>query len=230
MRNMILKVASVAMVLCMLMMCSASFYATDSVSYILAEDVTVSQKDTTEIEIPVSVSENQGMMGFMLLLSYDSNILEPVSVSRGEALGAGFFNDSIGSSEDGLLKVMWTGSENSYSDGLLFTVKFRLLTADFTSTQVKFEYSQPDTFDESYEDVVLSFDNANVCRVLTGDVNLDNVVNIADATQIQKYLVDLATFDEIQKNLADVNNDGVVSILDSTEIQKYIADIVDKLG
>ena len=58
-----------------------------------------------------------------------------------------------------------------------------------------------------------------------GDVNLDGIVNIIDATEIQKHLVDLVVLNEKQLSVADVNKDGVVSILDSTDIQKILAGI-----
>ena len=57
-----------------------------------------------------------------------------------------------------------------------------------------------------------------------GDVDEDMELSILDATYIQKYLVKLATFDNISSFLkADANGDGLISILDVTEIQKNIA-------
>lgn len=55
-----------------------------------------------------------------------------------------------------------------------------------------------------------------------GDVNLDGKVNIADATEIQKYGIDKVTLNETQLKLADANQDGRVNIMDATEIQKYL--------
>ncbi len=224
MKKIIFKFTSVAVVLCMLMLCNVSFYATEQVdyTYILAEDVNVNAKVDDIIEIPVSVSENQGMMGFKLLVSYDSDILAPVSVDRGEALGAGLLNDSIGTSDMSVLQIVWTGSDNCYENGLLFTMKFKVLNADFTSTEVKFDYSQPDTFNVKYDDVKLSFDNSTINNFKTGDVNFDGIVNVVDATTIQKYSVGLTSFDSLQKQLADVNNDGAVNVSDATLIQKQV--------
>lgn len=56
----------------------------------------------------------------------------------------------------------------------------------------------------------------------TGDVNLDGVVNVTDATEIQKYCVDLISFNELQISLADFNRDGSVTITDATEIQRFV--------
>lgn len=59
-----------------------------------------------------------------------------------------------------------------------------------------------------------------------GDVNRDGILNIKDATLIQKYLVQLKTLDDEQKALADINGDKVISIKDAAKIQHIIAKIV----
>lgn len=58
---------------------------------------------------------------------------------------------------------------------------------------------------------------------LSGDVSLDGVVNISDATEIQKYIAEINELNEIQKLNADFNGDGSINITDSTAIQKYLA-------
>lgn len=55
-----------------------------------------------------------------------------------------------------------------------------------------------------------------------GDVNLDGVVNIKDATEIQKYGVELVSLNTLQLSLADFNKDGLVNISDATEIQRFV--------
>lgn len=62
-------------------------------------------------------------------------------------------------------------------------------------------------------------------QYLLGDVNLDGIVNIVDATDIQKYLVDLEEFSDLQLSLADVDKDGSTKVIDATLIQKYIAEL-----
>ncbi|HCA05538.1 MAG TPA: hypothetical protein DEO32_06555 [Ruminococcaceae bacterium] len=54
-----------------------------------------------------------------------------------------------------------------------------------------------------------------------GDVNKDGIVNIKDATYIQKYLASYPGF-TVTLELGDVNRDGVVSVKDSTAIQRLI--------
>ena len=61
-----------------------------------------------------------------------------------------------------------------------------------------------------------------------GDVNRDGVIDIIDATLVQKYSVDKATLDNEQKILGDVNGDGEVDILDATLVQKFVVDRISK--
>ena len=61
-----------------------------------------------------------------------------------------------------------------------------------------------------------------------GDVNRDGVIDIMDATLIQKKAVDKANFDNEQMILGDVNGDGEVDIIDATLVQKFVVERIDK--
>ncbi len=64
-----------------------------------------------------------------------------------------------------------------------------------------------------------------------GDANCDNIVNIKDATQIQRFIaliIDESSKEFSYKN-ADVNTDGKITIRDATIIQKFVAKIIDSL-
>ena len=62
---------------------------------------------------------------------------------------------------------------------------------------------------------------------MRGDLNVDGIVTIADATDVQKGLANLITFTDNQKISGDVNGDGEVTIVDVTIIQKYITKLVE---
>lgn len=68
-----------------------------------------------------------------------------------------------------------------------------------------------------------------VSENMTGDVNGDGVINVADASMIQKYLVKFVVFSDERQALADTNGDGNVNICDATRIQKYIANLIPSL-
>lgn len=70
----------------------------------------------------------------------------------------------------------------------------------------------------------------NVKIYLKGDVNLDGIVSISDATILQKYLANGKTFDDMLLKIADTNGDGVVSVGDATLIQKYLANAISSFN
>ena len=62
--------------------------------------------------------------------------------------------------------------------------------------------------------------------ILSGDVNNDGIVNVIDATEIQKYLAGIVEFNDFQMKVADYNGDSTVSIIDATNIQKKLAGLI----
>ena len=58
------------------------------------------------------------------------------------------------------------------------------------------------------------------------DVNMDGVVNVIDATLVQKQVVNNVEFDSYQLKLADTDNDGTISVVDATNIQKKIVGLL----
>lgn len=64
---------------------------------------------------------------------------------------------------------------------------------------------------------------------LMGDADTDGVVNIKDATLIQKHLAQLESISETGLSLADANRDSDISISDATTIQKFVAGLIEVL-
>lgn len=58
------------------------------------------------------------------------------------------------------------------------------------------------------------------------DVNMDGVINVVDATLVQKYIVGLEEFDDYTFKIADTNGDGTISVIDATNIQKKIVNLL----
>ncbi len=55
-----------------------------------------------------------------------------------------------------------------------------------------------------------------------GDVDMNNIIDIRDATAIQEYQVGFYEFGQLQMRLADHNQDGHIDINDVTSIQRYL--------
>ncbi len=108
-----------------------------------------------EISIPVTISGNAGIMGFMMSVTYDEEILTPTAVTIGELL-SGNFDHNMAESEAGEYDILWSGTEDAIGDGVLYTLTFTVAdTAQAGTTEIGLSYSQADTFNEAWEDVVL---------------------------------------------------------------------------
>jgi hypothetical protein len=111
-----------------------------------------------------------------------------------------------------------------------------IVLSDSRNTEFKAIDGENNVCTESFE-IDLGTPNAdddnndnNDNDVLLGDVNSDGVLDIQDATEIQKYIAQLATFTDEQIKVADVNADNDITIEDATQIQKYLANLITELG
>lgn len=96
---------------------------------------------------------------------------------------------------------------------------------------VTFYYGQSqEEVDQAADDLeaainnLVPISNSNPSGVL-GDANEDSVLNIKDATTIQKYIAGIINLSEKGKELADYDENGEINIKDATAIQKCIAGI-----
>lgn len=137
---------------------SVSPSATSELVKVYADDVNAKAGDM--ITIPIMIDNNHGIMGYGLNFTYDTNMLEIVSATRGTAF-SGNFNDSIGV-DDGKFIVLWNGTEDNLTNGVLLNLTFRVLSDEITDTVVNMTYNQDDTFNENWEDVVFDCKSINV--------------------------------------------------------------------
>lgn len=66
----------------------------------------------------------------------------------------------------------------------------------------------------------------DICKY--GDSDLNGIVNVKDATTIQKHAASIITLEGIALIQADVTADDVVNVKDATSVQKFVAGIIDK--
>ena len=144
----------------MLILLCAAFPAFGAqTSAVFAEDVLLTPG--SEATIPVLIEDNAGLMGFKITVEYPVGKIKITSVTKGEVTGKGNFNTNFGI-HDGKFDVLWNHVEEVQSDGTLFVLTARAV-ADFTDpAEIKLTFSQGDTFNEAYEDVVLNCRNIQV--------------------------------------------------------------------
>ncbi len=69
-------------------------------------------------------------------------------------------------------------------------------------------------------------------KIVLGNVNEDDKIDVADVTEVQKFIAGLVKFTDNQKKAANAFDDEKIDIADATEIQKYIAgyDVNENIG
>lgn len=136
--------------------CNIVAFAADSVT-VSADKISLSQEEP--VLIPIKIENNSGIMGFKMTVEYPVDKLDIKSVSRGEITAKGNFNTNLGIN-DGRFDVLWNNVDEIKTDGTLFLISAQAKTEIKKDTEIKLSFSQPDTFNEKYEDV--AFDCKNI--------------------------------------------------------------------
>ncbi len=92
----------------------------------------------------------------------------------------------------------------------------------FDQTVISLSYSQEDTFNEAWDDVVLECNGVTIYKVCPGDADEDGEVDLQDVVLITRWLADgwNVTINEIN---SDVNRDGEINLKDAVLIRRYLA-------
>lgn len=120
---------------------------------IYSDELTVSAGE--KVTIPIIIHNNIGLMGFAFDISYDEDVLEPVSVKSSDMTASGLLNDSIDTSTKNMFKVCWAGDTNIIEDGILFYITFSVSEFARGSNKVRVKCRQDETFNEEWKDVKL---------------------------------------------------------------------------
>lgn len=110
------------------------------------------------IVIPISIKNNTGFMGFKIELEYPLDELKIYSITKGDILNGGILSDN-NKPEYSNCSVMWSGTNCITEDGVLFYLGVQLQKQ---SSHISLSYSQEDTFDEEWKDVVLEVHDVDV--------------------------------------------------------------------
>lgn len=118
--------------------------------------------------VPLIIDGSSGIMGFKMTVEYP-DILEMPSVTRGEITADGNLYDSITGQTDGKFEVVWNNTADVKGDGELcilnFNVKEDAANGDY---EIKLSFSTADTFNENWDDVVISAAPVKVKIVAAG--------------------------------------------------------------
>lgn len=107
------------------------------------------------VMLPVSVAGNEGLMGLRVTVNYDPAFLQRPTVTAAGVTASGLFNDSISTSAPGSFDVVWCTDADVKENGELFVLGFTVSENAAGSTQITFEFSEEETFNEQWQPVRL---------------------------------------------------------------------------
>lgn len=225
-------------------------YAANAVD-ITANDVFINKNEIKSVT--VNAKSNSGIMGFRISVDYPTDKVNIKSVSRGSLTKNGNFNTSLGI-KSGTFDVVWNSVENIVGDGTIFVMELELNENTTKDFEIKLRYTQADTFNESWKDVVLKCDNITVRVGGNADNNSDatdeqtenssvGASQVVDA--VNKALEENAYEDEFVANISALvahndikesindalNNVGAKSFgdLNQNNMQKFVEDFEKNL-
>lgn len=176
----------------------------------------INQDIKEEQMILIYINNNPGIMGFKLHFEYPEDAVEIISVHKGEVTSSGNFNNNIGN-KNGSFDVMWNNTIDTILNGIIAVLKIKVRTDE--PFKIKLSFSQADTFNGNYEDVVFKCNDIvssnsiteTETTVETVTKNEDEVIDVTD-----DVIFDIVT-DELKENditdLEDINQNKKEEIL-----------------
>lgn len=182
---------------------------------------TITAKKGEEQLVLIKIKNNPGVMGFKIRLAYLSDCIEMVDISRGDITKTGNFNTNLGK-KDGMVDVLWNDTKNVTEDGVLFVVRLKVLTDEPFSIYLSF--SEPDTFNEKWENVSL------ICYEINNQSYFEeNNYNENTSETTTEYIEITPTIDMLEQTISSIlDNEKISSLENLTESQKN--DLLQKVN
>lgn len=186
-----------------------------------AEQMTVFSEDIAFVEeealrIPIMIKDNSGIMGFKIHIEYPKEEITILGTESGEITKQGSLSDNAEVAK-GSMDVLWTGTSDSVGDGVLFYVLIKPQKAIQSDVILKVSYSQGDTFNENWEDVVL--DCKNITLLAQQEVGINNTNTEYVVENAEKYVE--------EKAIAEFVEDAGCS-LDTADVRTLIEKKLEK--
>jgi flagellar biosynthesis regulator FlbT len=197
---------------------------------IIIENADIVKVDNNLYILPINISNNPGLMGFKMNISYGDGIAIN-SISRGDVTSKGNFSDNHLYSNDGnAFSVLWNNTEEIKSAGTLFFIGFSVIDDSVNDINFSITYSEQDTFNEEYENVILSCSNIKIKLREAMDYESYSHQNNSyiDEAVVDSYvgtMINSIDYKAVVKSVDDVMLSKPIEDASEEEIQK----IVDKV-
>lgn len=174
----------------------------------------------SDIDIPIFIANNPGIMGYKLFFQYDPDLIEPFSIISAN-LFSGMLENSLNEINSGEFSVVWCDTENQTQNGKLFTIRCHVLSEEIDSTPFVISYSTIDTFNESFEPVIVTCLSSTIelNKSIVGDLNDDMYVDSQDLVLLKRSLLGI---DPLLDSM-DIDENDVIDIRDLIRLKKIIA-------
>ena len=171
-----------------------------------------------EIQIPVRLEKNPGVVSIEISVLYDDTILEWTGATEGSYGGA--FLGEVG---DSLTWYAEDAAVNETKDDVFVILSFRVKnSAPAGTTQISVSYEEDNIYnaDEVNQPFLIVPGEIEILSHTPGDINGDGQVNNKDVTRLQRYLKGQSV--EVVEAALDVNGDGKINNKDATRLQRYL--------
>lgn len=182
-----------------------------------------------EVEVPITISNNPGIIGMGLTVDYDA-ALSLVNVTDGGLLGSAMHGSNFSKKPYYLNWANDTATEDYTSNGVIATLTFKVAEGAGDGVYpitISYDNDDFEIFNYEAETVEFSIQNGSVeIKAYTiGDVNGDGKVNAQDRLILSRYIAKWDGYEEriVDMRAADVNSDGKVNAQDRLILSRYIA-------
>ncbi len=169
-------------------------FAADDIYKISSASTAVERLDSNRYLVPIYMTNNKGIMGFRINISVDANKVDIESIKNGKITEDGNFGyNFLSEDKRDSVSILWNHSENIVMDGSLFYIVVST-QEDIDTVKFQVDYSQEDTFDEKWKDVVLS----------VGEINLNLKDDTKDSKNISKELIEIINNDKEKERIKEI--------------------------
>lgn len=142
-----------------LFLCSCSVYAVDTYHVSTAASA-IQMVEKNQYIVPIYIHNNQGLMGFRIDLNYNAQNIAIQSVTKGLVTAKGNFSSNVALEQNNeVVSVLWNTTQNVTGNGSIMYLGVKVLNPEIETVDIEVHYSQPDTFNEQWKDVVLQCDS-----------------------------------------------------------------------
>jgi len=183
---------------------------------------TLSARPGDTVTVPVTLTNNPGLITAKITLTFDDTRLQLVSAEDTGLLAGGVFGDTMASP----YALTWEKGDqtaDNTENGILANLTFKVL-ADAATGTAALTAQVSDTGNSAMESVALTVTDGavNVTDYFPGDVNSDGTVELLDVTVLRRFIAGWSgvTVDEAA---ADLSGDGMIGLDDAVILRRYLA-------